>query len=187
LAWLGTNVVHGVHEHRRQSGIHSSLPTLEDIVMLDIKPCLWFHAEAEDAARFYVALFPDSKVVNVMRGAPGAPAIAVDFVLDGKAFLGLNGRQEQGFTDACSFVVSCETQAEIDRYWDALTREGEESQCGWLRDKYGVSWQIVPRAMGALLGGPDPAAAERAMQAMLTMRKLDIATLERARSAESAA
>jgi predicted 3-demethylubiquinone-9 3-methyltransferase (glyoxalase superfamily) len=152
--------------------------------MLEIKPCLWFVAEAEEAANYYVSVFPDSRIAGVMRGAPGSPAIAVDFVLDGKPFLALNGRREPGFTDAHSFVVTCETQADIDRYWDALTRAGEESQCGWLKDRYGVSWQIVPRAMGALLGGPDPAAAGRAMQAMLGMRKLDIATLERARKGD---
>jgi predicted 3-demethylubiquinone-9 3-methyltransferase (glyoxalase superfamily) len=149
--------------------------------MLDIKPCLWFHAEAEEAARFYVSLIPNSKIGSVMRGAPGAPAIAIDFTLDGRPFMALNGRQQAGFTDAHSFVVTCETQADIDRYWDALTRGGEESQCGWLKDRYGVSWQIVPRALGALLGGSDPAASGRAMQAMLGMRKLDIAALERAR------
>ena len=151
--------------------------------MSDIKPCLWFHADAEEAARFYVSVFPGSRIAHVMRGAPDAPAIAVDFVLDGQPFLALNGRREGGFTDAHSFVVPCDTQAEIDRYWAALTEGGEESQCGWLRDRYGVSWQIVPRAMGALLGGPDAAAAGRAMQAMLGMRKLDIAALERARAA----
>jgi predicted 3-demethylubiquinone-9 3-methyltransferase (glyoxalase superfamily) len=149
--------------------------------MLDIKPCLWFRNEAEEAANFYVSLFPSSKIATVMRGAPESPAIAVDFVLDGKPFLALNGRQDRGFTDAHSFVVTCETQADIDRYWDALTRDGEEGQCGWLKDRYGVSWQIVPRNMGALLGGPDSAAAGRAVQAMLRMRKLDIAALERAR------
>jgi predicted 3-demethylubiquinone-9 3-methyltransferase (glyoxalase superfamily) len=150
--------------------------------MIDIKPCLWFHTEAEAAASYYVALFPNSKVGNVMRGAPDAPAIAVDFVLDGNPFLALNGRREAGFTDAHSFVVPCETQADIDRYWDALTSDGgAESQCGWLKDRYGVSWQIVPRALGTLLGGPDAAAAGRAMQAMLGMQKLDIAALERAR------
>lgn len=150
--------------------------------MYDIKTCLWFQAEAEEAANFYVSLFPDSRIENVMRAGPGSPAIAVDFVLDGRPFLALNGRKEQGFTDACSIVVTCETQADIDRYWDALTRGGEDGPCGWLTDRYGVSWQVVPRAMGALLGGPDPAAAGRAMQAMLGMRKLDIAALERARS-----
>ena len=95
--------------------------------MLDIKPCLWFVAEAEEAANYYVSVFPDSRIAGVMRGAPGSPAIAVDFVLDGKPFLALNGRREPGFTDAHSFVVTCETQADIDRYWDALTRAGEES------------------------------------------------------------
>jgi predicted 3-demethylubiquinone-9 3-methyltransferase (glyoxalase superfamily) len=149
--------------------------------MLDIKPCLWFHAEAEEAANFYVSLFPNSKIASVMRGAPGSPAIVVDFVLDGRPVLALNGRQQRGFTDACSLVATCETQADIDRYWDALTRGGEEGKCGWLTDRYGVSWQIVPRRMSALLGGSDPAAAGRAMQAMLGMRKLDIAALERAR------
>lgn len=153
--------------------------------MPDMKPCLWFRTEAEEAANFYLSVFPNSSINSVMRGAPGSPAIAVDFVLDGQPFLGLNGRREQGFTDACSFVVTCETQADIDHYWNALTRGGEESQCGWLKDRYGVSWQIVPRAMGALLGGPDPAAAGRAMQAMLGMRKLDIAALERARKGET--
>jgi predicted 3-demethylubiquinone-9 3-methyltransferase (glyoxalase superfamily) len=151
--------------------------------MSDIKPCLWFHAEAEEAASFYVSLFPGSRVAHVMRGAPGSPAAAVDFVLDGQPFLALNGRPDRGFTDAHSYVVPCDTQADIDRYWAALTEGGEESRCGWLRDRYGVSWQIVPRAMGSLLGGPDAAAAGRAMQAMLGMRKLDIAALERARAA----
>ena len=150
--------------------------------MLDIKPCLWFQSQAEEAANFYVTVFPNSKIGNVMRGAPGSPPIAVDFVLDGTSFFALNGRREQGFTDAHSLVVTCETQADIDRYWGALTRDGgEEGQCGWLKDRYGVSWQIVPRAMGALLGGSDPAASGRAMQAMLKMRKLDVAALERAR------
>ena len=149
--------------------------------MPDLKPCLWFVSEAEEAANFYVSIFPNSRIGGVMPGAPGSPPIAVDFVLEGDPFLALNGRRERGFTDACSFVVTCESQAEIDRYWEILTRDGEESQCGWLRDRYGVSWQIVPRAMGALLGGSDPAASGRAVQAMLGMRKLDIAALERAR------
>ena len=153
--------------------------------MPDMKPCLWFRTEAEEAANFYLSVFPKSSINSVMRGAPGSPAIAVDFVLDGQPFLALNGRREQAFTDACSFVLTCETQADIDHYWNALTRGGEESQCGWLKDRYGVSWQIVPRAMGALLGGPDPTAAGRAMQAMLGMRKLDIAALERARKGET--
>ena len=155
--------------------------------MSDIKTCLWFHADAEEAASFYVSLFPDSKVVAVMRGAPGSPAIGVDFVLGGRPLLALNGREQPGFTDACSLVAACETQADIDRYWSALTAGGgEEGRCGWLKDRYGVSWQIVPRTLGALLGGADAAASGRAMQAMLGMRKLDIAALERARDGGAA-
>ena len=151
--------------------------------MSDIKPCLWFRSEAEEAASFYVSLFPNSKLGAVMRGAPGTPAIAVEFVLDGNAFLALNGRQESGFTDAHSFMVPCETQAEIDRYWTALTADGgAEGRCGWLTDRFGVSWQIVPRAMTSLLGGSDPAASGRAMQAMMGMKKLDIGALQRARA-----
>jgi predicted 3-demethylubiquinone-9 3-methyltransferase (glyoxalase superfamily) len=155
--------------------------------MPDIKPCLWFQSDAEEAASHYVSIFPNSRIGSVMRGAPGTPAIAVEFVLDGTPFFALNGRREPGFTDAHSFLVPCETQAEIDRYWDALTAGGAEGQCGWLTDRYGVSWQIVPRAMSALLGGPDAAAAGRAMQAMLGMRKLDIAALERARRGDARA
>jgi predicted 3-demethylubiquinone-9 3-methyltransferase (glyoxalase superfamily) len=175
---VSRSVLHRPVIHRSTT----STLTTRIVNMLDIKTCLWFHADAEAAANVYVSLFPNSKIATVMRGAPGSPAIAVDFVLDGRPFLALNGRQQQGFTDACSIVVTCETQADIDGYWDALTRGGEEGQCGWLKDGYGVSWQIVPRTMGALLGGSDPAAAGRAMQAMLGMRKLDIAALERARN-----
>src|SRR4051812_38470491 len=118
--------------------------------MLDLKPCLWFSSEAEDAANHYVSIFPGSRIGTVMRGAPDAPPIAVEFHLEGKPFLALNGRRQPGFTDAHSFVVTCETQADIDRYWDALTRDGgAEGNCGWLTDRYGVSWQIVPRALGS--------------------------------------
>ncbi len=152
-----------------------------------IKPCLWFHAEAEEAAHHYASIFANSAITSVMRAAPGGPAIAVELVLDGQPFLAINGREREGFTDACSFVVPCDTQADIDRYWEALTRGGEEGQCGWLKDRYGVSWQVVPRTITALLGGPDPAAAGRAMQAMLAMRKLDVAALERARGGGSPA
>ncbi len=156
--------------------------------MSDITPCLWFRDEAEEAANYYVGTFPNSSVRTVLRGAPGTPPIAVEFVLDGQPFLALNGRREAGFTDAHSYLVPCETQAEIDRYWEALTRDGgAEGQCGWLTDRYGVSWQIAPRAVLALFGGTDPAASARAMQAMMGMRKLDIAALERARAGEAAA
>ena len=148
-----------------------------------LKPCLWFQTEAEAAANHYVSIFPESKIGHVMRAGPGpdAPVIAVDLVLWGNPFLALNGRQSAGFTDAHSFVVPCETQAEVDRYWKALTAGGEEGQCGWLKDRYGVSWQVVPNALPRLLGDPDPARAGRVMQAMMGMKKLDIAALEKAR------
>jgi len=150
-----------------------------------IKSCLWFHADAEEAAKFYVSLFPNSMVGHVMRA--GGTAIAVEFLLDGRPFMALNGRQESAFTDAVSFVVPCESQGDVDRYWDALVRGGEEGQCGWLKDRFGVSWQVVPNELGALLGDPDPAKASRAMQAMLGMKKLDVAALRRARDGEAAA
>jgi predicted 3-demethylubiquinone-9 3-methyltransferase (glyoxalase superfamily) len=150
----------------------------------EITACLWFRTEAEPAARFYVSIFPGSSIASVMSGAPGGQPIGVAFVLAGRPFMALNGRTEAGFTDACSFSVPCETQAEIDRVWGALTTGGAEGKCGWCTDRYGVSWQVVPRALGTLLGGSDRAASGRAMQAMLGMRKLDIAALERARRAE---
>ena len=150
--------------------------------MPGIKPFLWFAAEAEEAAHHYVSIFPNSRVVSVMRGGPGGGVIAVDFALDGNAFTALNGRPPGfTFTDATSFLIDCTTQDEVDHYWNALTRDGgSEGQCGWLKDKYGVSWQVVPRALGTLLGDPDPARSQRALQAMLRMKKLDIAALERA-------
>ena len=149
-----------------------------------IKSCLWFATEAEEAASHYVSIFPNSRIVNVLRA--GDAAIAVDFELDGRPFLALNGRRERGFTDATSFVVPCASQAEVDRYWDALSRGGAEGQCGWLTDRFGVPWQVVPEEMPALLGGPDPEKAGRAMQAMLGMRKLDVAALRRARDGAGA-
>lgn len=148
------------------------------------KTCLWFRDEAEEAARFYVSIFPNSQVGSALHA--GGAVIAIDFVLDGRPFMALNGRPETAFTDAVSLVVPCETQAEVDRYWDALVAGGAESRCGWLTDRYGVSWQVVPNEMLALLGDPDPARAGRAMQAMLGMRKLDVAAVRRARDGEPA-
>lgn len=145
-----------------------------------IKSCLWFQSSAEEAARFYVSVFPNSKIVNAIRG--GGAVIAVDFLLDGRPYLAINGRREEGFTDAVSFAVPCESQDEVDRYWEALVGGGgEEGRCGWLTDRFGVAWQVVPSELPALLGDPDPAKAGRVMQAMLPMRKLDIAALRRAR------
>ncbi len=150
-----------------------------------IKSCLWFRTEAEDAANYYVSLFPNSKIVNALRA--GGAVVAVEFLLDGRPFMAINGRRETGFTDAVSFAIPCETQDDVDRYWDALVSGGEEGQCGWLTDRFGVSWQVVPNEIVTLLGDPDPAKAGRAMQAMLGMKKLDIGTLRRARDGEAAA
>ena len=150
-----------------------------------IKSCLWFQADALPAAEHYVSLFPDSSIVQVMRA--GDAVIAVEFLLGGRPFLAINGRPEAGFTDAVSFAIPCATQVEVDRYWDALTAGGAEGQCGWLTDRFGVSWQVVPDALPALLGDPDRARAGRAMQAMLGMRRLDVATLQRAADGEAAA
>ena len=156
--------------------------------MLKITPFLWFDNEAEQAAEFYVSLFPNSKITGVSRygeagPGPAGSAMTVSFELDGLPVTGLNGGPVFKPTEAFSFSVSCEDQAEVDRYWYALTEGGEESQCGWLKDRYGFSWQIVPRALPELLGDPDRARAGRTTQAMLKMKKLDIAKLRDAADA----
>ncbi len=155
--------------------------------MSKIVPCLWFDGRAEEAANFYVSLLPDSHVDRVQRSPadnPSTPAgavLLVEFTLAGQRFLGLNGGPQFPFTEAVSFTIECEDQAEVDRLWDALTADGGKPvQCGWLKDRYGLSWQIVPKAMGRLMGGGDPAGAKRAFEAMMKMVKLDIAELERA-------
>jgi predicted 3-demethylubiquinone-9 3-methyltransferase (glyoxalase superfamily) len=157
--------------------------------MLKITPFLWFDDQAEDAAKFYVSVFPNSKITSVSRyteagpGQPGA-AMTVQLELDGLPVTFLNGGPVHfHHTEAFSFSVSCEDQAEVDRYWTALTAGGEESQCGWLKDRYGLSWQIVPRALMEVIGQPDRAKAQRAMQAMLQMKKLDVAKLREAAEA----
>mgnify|MGYP001487014901 CR=1 FL=1 len=153
--------------------------------MQKITTFLWFDNQAEAAASFYTSLFKNSKITDVVRygeGSPGQPgsAMTVNFELDGQEFIALNGGPESRFTEAISLFVTCEDQAEVDRLWSMLTSdEGEESQCGWLKDKYGLSWQIVPANLGKYIGGPDPAGAQRAIQAMLQMKKLDIAALQR--------
>lgn len=153
--------------------------------MQKITPFLWFDNQAEEAARFYTSIFKNSKItsVNRMEDVPDGPAsnvIVVAFELDGVEFQAMNAGPEFSFTHAISFYVNCDTQAEVDYFWSRLTEGGHEEQCGWLRDKYGVSWQIVPSAINDLTGGPDPAGARRATEAMLKMVKLDIATLRRA-------
>ena len=154
-------------------------------------PCLWFNGQAEEAAEFYSTVFPDSRIDKVTRAAADNPSgrkgdvITVDFTLDGQHFVGLNGGPEFTFSEAVSFVVDCNDQAEVDRYWEALVAGGgEHGPCGWLKDRFGVSWQVVPHRLYELLEGPDAAASERAMNAMLQMGKLDVAELERAYEGE---
>lgn len=153
--------------------------------MKTITPCLWFDTEGEAAAELYTSIFPSSRIVEVTRHGSAGPreegtVMTVAFELDGQPFLALNGGPEYTFSEAISFQVSCETQEEVDRYWSALADGGEEGPCGWLKDRFGVSWQIVPTALPRLLGDPDPARAQRVMQAMFGMKKLEIAELERA-------
>jgi predicted 3-demethylubiquinone-9 3-methyltransferase (glyoxalase superfamily) len=155
--------------------------------MSKISPCLWFDGEAEQAANFYVSLLPDSRIENVQKNLIDGPAgkagsvLVVDFTLAGQRFLALNGGMRFDYTHAVSFKIDCADQAEVDRLWDALCADGgSPDQCGWLRDRYGVFWQIVPQALPKLLGGPDRAGAQRAMQAVLQMKKLDIAALQKA-------
>jgi predicted 3-demethylubiquinone-9 3-methyltransferase (glyoxalase superfamily) len=148
-----------------------------------IVPFLWFDSQAEDAMNFYVAIFRNSKVLGVSRYPEGAPGkagtvMSVKFQLEGQEFMGLNGGPLFKFTEAISMFVKCETQEEVDELWGKLTAGGQESQCGWLKDKFGLSWQIVPNALPEVLGGEDRAGAQRAMQAMLKMKKLDVQKLK---------
>ena len=154
--------------------------------MQKITPFLWFDNNAEEAMNFYISIFPQSKILNVSRHAdtalgPHGTFMTATFVLNGQEFMVLNGGPEFKFTEAISFFVNCETQAEVDELWQKLTAGGEESQCGWLKDRYGLSWQIVPTALGEMLNDPDPAKQHRVMQAMLQMHKIDIKVLEHAR------
>ncbi|HXR67725.1 MAG TPA: VOC family protein [Dermatophilaceae bacterium] len=157
----------------------------QEHAMQKITPCLWFDDQAEDAARFYVSLFRNSTIRDVSRYGEGAPrpagtAMMVSFVLDGLEVQALNGGPEFSFTEAISLSVAAQTQDEIDHLWEQLTDGGEPGQCGWLKDRYGLSWQIVPPVLGELLGGPDPERSRRVMQAMLAMSKIDIAGLRAA-------
>jgi predicted 3-demethylubiquinone-9 3-methyltransferase (glyoxalase superfamily) len=150
-----------------------------------ITPFLWFDNNAEEAMNFYVSVFKDSKVVSIMRHPEGGPGPAGSFltgklIIEGQEFVVLNGGPQFKFTEAVSFAVSCTTQEEVDYYWDRLTEGGEESQCGWLKDKYGLSWQITPVQLIQMLQDKDPEKAKRSMQAMLQMSKIDIGKLEEA-------
>jgi predicted 3-demethylubiquinone-9 3-methyltransferase (glyoxalase superfamily) len=150
-----------------------------------ITPFLWFDQQAEEAAEFYVSVFPNSKVVKVVRygragPGPAGSVMTVQFQLDGQSFVALNGGPHFKFTEAVSFVVNCHTQDEVDAYWEKLSAGGTQVQCGWLKDRFGLSWQIVPTVLPELLSGPKPEKAQRVMKAMLTMKKLDIHALKRA-------
>ncbi|HEY8810626.1 MAG TPA: VOC family protein [Solirubrobacterales bacterium] len=156
-----------------------------------IIPNLWFDTEAEEAAKFYVDVFENSRIVNVTHYTEAGPrdvgmVMTVEFELDGQRFTGINGGPEFTFDEAVSFAIECETQEEVDYYWEKLSEGGEEGQCGWLKDRYGLSWQVVPTGMEELFADPDKGRAERAMKAMLGMRKLDVAALRRAADGEAA-
>jgi predicted 3-demethylubiquinone-9 3-methyltransferase (glyoxalase superfamily) len=156
--------------------------------MSKITPCLWFDRDqGEEAARFYTELFPDSHIDKVVRSAadnPSTPAgavLTVEFTIGGQPFVGLNGGPDFKFNEAVSFVIDCDDQAEVDRYWDALVQGGgEHSVCGWLKDRFGVSWQVVPRQLNEMLESSDRAAAARAMEAMLKMTKIEVDQLRKA-------
>ena len=155
--------------------------------MQKITPMLWFDGQAEEAARQYVSIFPDASIGSVSR-LPDGTALVVDFTLAGHRFTALNGGPEFKFTPAVSFVIDCDTQDEVDYFWDKLSAGGapEAQQCGWLADRFGVSWQVVPRQLGEYMSDPDPEKAGRTMQAMLKMKKLDIEALRRAHDGEEA-
>jgi predicted 3-demethylubiquinone-9 3-methyltransferase (glyoxalase superfamily) len=153
--------------------------------MPKISPFLWFDHQAEQAANFYVSVFKNSKVLSISRYGDAGPGpqgsvMTVSFELDGQEFIALNGGPQFKFNEAISFSVDCQTQQEVDEYWSKLTAGGEEVACGWLKDKYGLSWQINPSILGKMLGDPDRTKANRVMEAMLKMKKIDIAGLQQA-------
>lgn len=153
--------------------------------MQKITPCLWFDTEGEHAATFYTSVFPNSKIVDIARYGSAGPrpegmVMTVEFELDGQSFVALNGGPDFTFDEAISFQVSCKDQAEVDAYWNAFADGGEEGPCGWIKDKFGVSWQIVPTRLSELLSDPDPERSQRTMQAMLQMKRIEIDQLERA-------
>ena len=159
------------------------------IARQQINPCLWYDKNAEDAAKFYITVFKNSKITRVVHfgnagqdvhGGKAGEVLAIDFELDGQKFSGLNGGPQFKFSEAVSFQIPCETQEEIDYYWSALSKGGSESQCGWLKDKFGLSWQVFPRRLLDMIADSDRAKADRAMSAMMKMAKIDLATIERA-------
>ena len=156
--------------------------------MPTITPNLWFDTQALEAAEFYCSVFPNSEIRKVLHYTEAGPreagmVLTVDFVLDGQQLTAINGGPEFTFDEAISLLIECADQAEVDHYWSALTDGGEEVQCGWLKDRYGLSWQVVPKGMDELFDDPDPGRAERAMRAMLGMKKLDLAAIRAAADA----
>jgi predicted 3-demethylubiquinone-9 3-methyltransferase (glyoxalase superfamily) len=153
--------------------------------MPNITSCLWFDTQGEDAANFYASVFPNSHIVNVSRYGEAGPrpagsVMTVDFELDGRPFMALNGGPEFTFNEAVSFVIDCADQDEVDYYWTKLSEGGEEGPCGWLKDRFGLSWQVVPATLGELASDPDPAKSQAVIKAMLGMRKLVVAELQAA-------
>ena len=153
--------------------------------MQKITPCLWFDGKAEEAMNFYASIIPNSKVLSVLRVGDAGPGpkgsvLTANFQLQGVEFLALNGGPQFKFTEAVSFIINCETQEEVDRYWEKLSEGGRKDQCGWLKDKYGLSWQVVPIQMLQMLKDKDPKKVDRAMSAMMKMQKLDIKALQQA-------
>jgi predicted 3-demethylubiquinone-9 3-methyltransferase (glyoxalase superfamily) len=170
-------------------GPYSGRPPIEceESMMPKITPCLWFDGNAEEAAGFYVSLLPDSRIDRISRSPADNPStsegavLMVAFTLAGQPFTGLNGGPQFSFSEAISWVIDCADQAEVDRLWDALTAEGgAPGRCGWLKDRYGMSWQVVPRQLGEMLGSSDADGARRAMEAMLRMSKIDVSEMRRA-------
>jgi predicted 3-demethylubiquinone-9 3-methyltransferase (glyoxalase superfamily) len=156
---------------------------------MKVSPCLWFDGQAEEAADLYVSLVPDSRIDRVVRSPADTPSgpegtvLLVEFTLAGQAFTALNGGPQFKFNESVSFVIDCEGQEEVDRLWAALSADEAAEQCGWLKDRFGLSWQVIPSALPRLLADPDPAKAKRVMNAMLEMKKIDVAELERAAAA----
>lgn len=153
-----------------------------------ITPNLWFDTQAEEAAEFYTSVFPNSEIIATSYYGDAGPreagmVLTVDFLLDGQEFTAINGGPDFAFDEAISFLINCKDQAEVDYYWSSLREGGKEGQCGWLEDKFGLSWQVIPEGMIELLNDPDPARATRAMKAMLSMQKIDLAEVERAAAA----
>ena len=153
--------------------------------MPKITPFLWFDTQAEEAVKFYMSVFKNSRILKTSRYGEAGPGpkgsvMTIEFELDGQPFIALNGGPHFKFTEAISFSVDCKTQDEVDEYWKKLSQGGEESQCGWVKDKFGMSWQVNPSVLGEMLSDPDPAKSKRVMEAMLKMKKIDIAELKKA-------